>query len=219
MVSVSHDGPIWTISIGDDENRFSPEWVIAYNQALDTVEASPAPAALITTGQGKFFSNGLDLDYLGGNPDKLHDYVGQVQALFARVLTLGIPCVAAVNGHAFGAGAMLALAHDYRVMREDRGFFCFPEIDIEIPFTPGMSALILSKLTPQTAHVSMTSGRRYGGGDAQRVGIVDASASLEQLVGVAQGLVEDLAAKNRGTLAAIKRGMYGSVVEALHATA
>ena len=78
------------------------------------------------------------------------------------------PTVAAIQGHAFAAGAMFALAHDFRVMRADRGYFCLPEVDIHIPFTRGMSALIQAKLVGQAAHEAMTTGRRYGGTDAPR---------------------------------------------------
>ena len=46
--------------------------------------------------------------------------------------------VAAVQGHAFGAGAMLATSHDFRVMRADRGFYCLPEVQLNMPFTVGM---------------------------------------------------------------------------------
>lgn len=48
------------------------------------------------------------------------------------MLTLPMPTVAAVTGHAFGGGALLAMAHDWRVMRGDRGYFCFPEVDIRL---------------------------------------------------------------------------------------
>ena len=64
----------------------------------------------------------------------------RVHELLARLLEIGVPTVAAIQGHAFAAGAMLALAHDERVMRADRGWSCLPEVDINIPFTPGMSA-------------------------------------------------------------------------------
>src|SRR6201999_2859548 len=103
----------------------------------------------------------------------------------ARFLTLPVPTAAAVVGHAFGAGAMLVLAHDFRVMRADRGYFCFPEVDIRIPFSPGMAALIQAKLTPQTAVSAMTTGRRFGGADAAAVGIVDAAADEDAVVGAA----------------------------------
>ena len=81
-----------------------------------------------------------------------------------------MPTIAALQGHTFAAGALLALANDVRIMREDRGFFCLPEVDISIPFAPGMSALIQSKLSPDTAQEAMLTGRRYGGVDALEAG-------------------------------------------------
>ncbi|NYI80164.1 enoyl-CoA hydratase-related protein [Nocardioides panzhihuensis] len=215
MVTISHYGPVWTLDLGADENRFSPDWLEAVGEALNQIESTTEPAVLVTTGGGKFYSNGLDLEWLGQNLDQHDSYVARVEALFARVLTLPVPTVAAVNGHAFGAGAMLAMAHDYRVMREDRGYFCFPEVDIHIPFTPGMNALVTSKLTPRTALDAMATGRRYGGGDAEAVGLVDASASAEKLVETAAGLVRDLAGKDRATLGTIKARMFADVVAAL----
>ena len=215
MVTISSDGPVWTLDLGDDENRFSPDWLEAAGSALDQIEDSTEPAVLVTTGGGKFYSNGLDLEWLGQNLEQHDAYVERVEDLFARVLTLPVPTVAAVNGHAFGAGAMLAMAHDYRVMRAERGYFCFPEVDIQIPFTPGMNALVTSKLTPRTALDAMATGRRYGGGDAAAVGLVDAIASSEKLAETAAGLVRDLAGKDRATLGTIKARMFADVVKAL----
>ncbi|QIS12284.1 hypothetical protein F5544_22110 [Nocardia arthritidis] len=74
-----------------------------------------------------------------------------------------------------------AIAHDYRVMRADRGYFCFPEIDIHIRFTPGMAALIQAELTPRTAIASMTTGRRLGGTDAAAHDLVDAAVPADSL--------------------------------------
>ena len=98
------------------------------------------------------------------NSDQHAEFIDSVQALLAllaRVLTLPLVTVAACQGHVFAAGAMLALAQDARVLRVDRGWFCLPEVDIAIPFTPGMAALIQSRLSPQIAHTAMTTGRRY----------------------------------------------------------
>ncbi|HQR27294.1 MAG TPA: enoyl-CoA hydratase-related protein [Nocardioides sp.] len=215
MPTLRQDGPVWTVDLGPDENRFSPGWLDSVEEILAEVAGSTEPAALVTTGREKFYSNGLDLEWLGAHPDQLGDYVARVHRLFARVLTLPVPTVAAVTGHAFGAGAMLAMAHDFRVMRADRGFFCFPEVDIHIPFTPGMSALILAKLTPQAAVASMTTGRRYAGPAALGAGLVDALGTLEELPGVASEMVRDLAGKDRTTLGAIKSTMYADVVAAL----
>jgi enoyl-CoA hydratase/carnithine racemase len=215
MTTLTQDGPVWTLDLGDDENRFSPERLDAAETHLETLATGTEPAVLITTGSGKFWSNGLDLDWLSAHPDQLGPYVDRVHALFARVLSLPVPTVAALNGHAFGAGAMLAMAHDYRVMRDDRGYFCFPEVDIHIPFTDGMAALIMAKLTPRAAVDSMTTGRRFAGPDALAAGIVDGVAALDDLPGTAADFVRDLAGKDRGTLAAIKRTMYADVLDTL----
>ncbi|GAB2874429.1 enoyl-CoA hydratase-related protein [Nocardioides pacificus] len=215
MPTLTNDGVIWTLDLGGDENRFSPTWLGTVMEGLAEVAAASEPAVLVTTGTGKFFSNGLDLEWLGAHPDELGPYVAQIHELFATVLTLPVPTVAALNGHAFGGGAMLAMAHDFRVMRSDRGYLCFPEVDIHIPFTPGMAALIQAKLTPQAALESMTTGRRYGGPDALAAGIVDATAPEADLPAAAGALVRHLAGKDRVTLATIKSTMYAGAVEAL----
>ncbi|TPW96802.1 enoyl-CoA hydratase-related protein [Mycolicibacterium fortuitum] len=212
--NLDYDGDIAILDLGDDENRFSPEFLDEVDAQLEAVLAKGAHG-LVTTADSKFYSNGLDLDWLGAHSDQGDWYVGRVQGLLARMLTLPIPTAAAVVGHAFGAGAMLAIAHDFRVMREDRGFFCFPEVDIRIPFTPGMAALIQAKLTPQAAVASMTTGRRFGGIDAKAFGLVDATATEGSVTTTATDLLRPLGGKDSGTLGAIKQGMFGPAVEAL----
>ena len=219
MPELRREDTVFVLELGGDENRFSPDWLKQAHALLDELVDHPGPAALVTTGKGKFFSNGLDLEWLGGNPDQLMSYVTEVHGLFARVLTLPVPTIAAVNGHAFGAGAMLAMAHDFRVMREDRGYFCFPEADINIPFTPGMAALIQGKLTPAAAVASMTTGRRFGGPEARELGLVDAVADGDALLATAAEWVRPLAGKDRPTLSAIKSTMFAPAVTALRAPA
>lgn len=213
MTRLTQQDGVHVLDLGDDENRFSPGWMDAVGAALDEVEATPAP--LVTLGSGKFYSNGLDLDWLGQHPGELTSYLAQVQALLARVLTLPVPTVAAVNGHAFGGGAMLAIAHDWRVMREDRGYYCFPEVDIQIPFTAGMAALIQAKLTPRTAVDAMTTGRRFPGPEALTAGLVDATAAEEGLLERAVAQVAPLQGKHADTLGAIKTTMFAETVARL----
>lgn len=207
---------IAVLTLGDDENRFSPDWLDTVGAQLDTVEADAR--GLVTVGTGKFYSNGLDLDWLMANGERADWYVGRVHALFARILTFPLPTVAAVNGHAFGAGAMFAPAHDFRTMRADRGYYRFPEVDINIPFTPGMAALIQAKLSPQDAVVAMTTGHRYGGDDALAARLVDAIAPDDEVVGAAIERITPIAGKDRGTLGAIKTTMFAPVVAALRAS-
>jgi enoyl-CoA hydratase/carnithine racemase len=208
------DDKIAVVDLGEGENRFSPEFLDAINDQLDELEAAGAQG-LVTTARGKFYTNGLDLDWLAAHPEQGQSYVARVQALLARVLTLPMPTAAAVTGHAFGAGAMLAMAHDVRVMRADRGFFCFPEVDIRIPFSDGMAALIQAKLTPRAAVASMTTGRRFGGVEAAEFGIVDATAGEGEVTAAATELLRPLGGKDPGTLGAIKQTMFRAAVQAL----
>ncbi|GAB3652819.1 enoyl-CoA hydratase/isomerase family protein [Actinocorallia lasiicapitis] len=215
MPTLDLEDSVFVLTFGDDENRFSPDWLKSTSALLDTVAEHPEPAALVTVGGGKFYSNGLDLDWLGQHPDQLVPYVAEIHALFSKVLTLPVPTIAAVNGHAFGGGAMLAMAHDFRIMRADRGYFCFPEADINIPFTPGMAALIQAKLTPAAATASMTTGHRFPAPEAAAHGIVDAVSDLDALLTTAAARVRPLAGKDRATLSKIKSVMYAPAVSAL----
>jgi enoyl-CoA hydratase/carnithine racemase len=120
-----------------------------------------------------------------------------------------------MNGHAFGAGAMLALAHDHRVMRSERGYFCLPEIDLHVPFADGLARLITAKLSPRTAFDLMATGRRFDAEAAHAAGIVDGVAPAEGLRSAASALVRDLAGKDRATLSAIKRSVFPAAHDAL----
>lgn len=215
MPTLQTDNGVHMLDLGADENRFSLDWLAEVDRSLDTVDAHPEPLPLITHGVGKFYSNGLDLDWMLAHPDQARDYSGEVQRLLARVLVLGVPTVAVLNGHAFGAGAMLAVGHDFRIMRSDRGYLCFPEVDIDIPFTPGMSALIQNKLTPAAAVAAMTTGRRFGGPDALHIGLVDAVHEQDGLLEAATDLARPLGGKNTHTLHTIKSTMFGAAAAAL----
>ena len=182
------------------------------------MEKAEGPRALVTAATGKFWSNGLDLDWLLAHADRHQEYIVSVHQLFARMLSLPIVTVAALQGHTFAAGAMLSLTHDLRVMRADRGFWCLPEADIDLPFTPGMSSLIQSRLAPRTAHESMVTARRYGGPDAAAAGIVDRAVAEDAVLSTAVETAQGQAAKAGDTLGTIKNRMYGAVLAALRDT-
>jgi enoyl-CoA hydratase/carnithine racemase len=206
---------VFILDIGDTENRLHPDWIASVNALLDEVEKGDGPRSLVTVAQGKFFSNGLDLDWVLANTGQAEEYVSDVQRLLARMLTFPMVTVAALQGHAFAAGAMFSLAHDFRVMRRDRGYWCLPEAQIDLPFTPGMSALVRARLTAQVAHEAMVTARRYGGYDAVAAEIVDASADATTIRAAAIDMARDQTAKAGPTLGTIKARMYAPVVEAL----
>ncbi|GLY28281.1 enoyl-CoA hydratase-related protein [Kineosporia sp. NBRC 101731] len=220
MPSLTRTGEVFVLDLGDDENRFRPDWMAEVSGALGEVAHADGPRALVTTGTGKIYSNGLDLDWLRNRDDQQFvDYVVAVHELFAKLLELPVPTVAAVQGHAFAAGAMLTLAHDFRVMRADRGWFCLPEVDLGIPFTRAMAALIQARLTPQAAHEAMTSGKRYGGPEAHDRDIVDQIVAENEVLSSAVKCAADLAPKAGEALGRIKSTMYAPTLVRLRDTA
>jgi enoyl-CoA hydratase/carnithine racemase len=215
-VSIERRDDVTVLHLTAGENRFNPSSLDAIEAGLAEVEFADGPGALVITGEGKFFSNGLDLDWLGSAPPGgAEELVARVHALMARVLVFPTATVAAINGHCFAAGAMLAAACDARVMRVDRGFWCLPEVDIGLPFTPGMTALLKARLPVAAAHEAMTTGRRYGGDAALAAGIVDGAVAEERVLDAAVEHAAALAGKQRVTLAAIKRNLYADAVAAL----
>ena len=218
MIELERDGDVHVLHMRGVENRLNPDFLAAINAALDRVEASEGAAALVTTGAGKFYSNGLDLDWMGGEGrERAGEVRAGLDALLARLLTFQMATVAALNGHAFAGGGMIALAHDFRVMRADRGFFCLPEIDLAmgVPLSAGMYAVIEARLPGPIVHEMLITGSRYGGEAARSKGIVDAAVPEAEVVSRAADLVRPLAGKDRATMGAIKRGLYRSALEVL----
>ena len=221
MTEITRDGDVVVLQLDAGENRFTPAVLEQIHSTLDAVEAHVAagngPIALVTTGTGKFFSNGLDLDWMMANPGESAGNLSQVHSVFARLLRLPCITVAAMNGHAFAGGLMMALSHDLRVMRVDRGYACLPEVDLGVPFTDGMRELIAARLAPQTAHEAMVTGRRYTGPDAQAVGLVDLALAEDRVLPESVDYAATLAAKAGPTMAAIRSDLYRTALAALDA--
>jgi enoyl-CoA hydratase/carnithine racemase len=214
MASLTHNDGIAILDLGDGENRFTPDWMVEVAQLLDDAIASDS-SVLVTTASSKIWSNGLDLEWVQANPTEFQPYVSRAQRVMARFLEAPMPTVAAISGHAFAAGAMLSLCHDQRVMRSDRGFWCLPEVDLNLPFTPGMNALITARLTPQAANVAMTLGHRFTGEAALVAGIVDEIARTDEVLPQAMARARAMVGKNPEAIGRIKARLYEPVLEAL----
>ncbi len=150
VIELEQHGDVWLLTMRNGENRFNLESIAALHAALDRVEAVDGPIALVTTGEGKFYSNGLDLDWLLSAGPEAAGFIDDVHRLLGRVLGFAGVTVAAVNGHAFAGGAMLVAAHDFVVMREDRGYWCLPEVDLGLPLSPAMYAVVAAHIPEPT---------------------------------------------------------------------
>ena len=83
---------------------------------------------LVKSGHAKIWSNGIDLEWLlaevARDPKRALGFLSFSQFL-RRLLTYPLITIAAINGHAFAGGAIMACAFDFRFMRSDRGYFAF----------------------------------------------------------------------------------------------
>jgi enoyl-CoA hydratase/carnithine racemase len=215
-VDLERDGAVFVLRMVDDDNRFHADSVAEWHAAVDEVEASTGPAALVTTGTGKFYSNGFALEQIIED-GTIGAVIPEALRLFARFLRLPVYTVAALNGHAFAAGAMLAMTHDARVMRADRGFWCLPEADMGVPLAPGMTALIAARLPIATAHRAIMTAHRWGGEDAVTAGIVDEAVAEDQVLARAVELATARADTSRDATTALRVGLYGDLIAVLEA--
>jgi enoyl-CoA hydratase/carnithine racemase len=169
VVEWRKDGAVAVLVMNTAENRHNPSFANGMLQALDEIEADQEIKSIVlSSSDKKNWSLGIDLNWmteaLGRNDTQaIKDFMYALNKLFKRILTIPIPVIAAVNGHAFGDGAILVCTCDFRFMRGDRGFFCFPEVDINIPFLPGMLAMMKKAMPYYKLEELVYSGKRAGG--------------------------------------------------------
>ncbi len=97
-------------------------------------------------------------------------------------------------------------------MREDRGYFCLPEVDLGMVLIPSMNALVKNKLSARAARDSLLAGARIGAADAQSLGIIDQTSPLDQLFANSLALAAPMIGKDRNTLSGLKRGLNDAIL-------
>ncbi len=167
------EGTAAVITMTNGENRHNPDFVKAMLDAFDEIEADETiSSAIIISSDPKNWSQGIDLQWITtayANKDRqsIKDFMYGLNKIYKRILLYPMPVIAAINGHAFGAGSILACACDFRFMKADRGFFCFPEIDVSIPFLPGMQAIIKKAFPYYKLEEAVFTGKRIGAAELE----------------------------------------------------
>ncbi|KAL0322495.1 UNVERIFIED_CONTAM: Enoyl-CoA delta isomerase 2, peroxisomal [Sesamum angustifolium] len=141
----------------DQEHRLSPQLISSIRSALAEVKSQAVNgSALVTLAQGRFFSNGFDLRHAqavgvksGSSQAAVAELLRMVdlfKGVVADLLSLPMPTIAAVNGHAAAAGLILAMGHDYVMMTLSRGVMYMSELDIGMTLPDYFTALIRAKV-------------------------------------------------------------------------
>ena len=216
MIELTRQENVYLLTMDDGENRWNTTFVREFSKALDEVESSEGPAALVTTSSSeKFFSNGLDLEWLAAEGEHRGGdrtaFGGEFMGLMGRLITLPIPTVCAINGHAFGAGFMAALCHDIRLMRGDRGYICANEVEIGMMIPDPELALFRHKIPMNAFFETVQLARRWTGPDALAAGIVQQVEGRDNLLDAATARATELSrlAANRDVYGGMKERIYG----------
>lgn len=229
MCTVEKRGQVYLLTLtGATEHRLNPALFASIRSALARIksesESNSNPqsrSALVIAAQGKFFSNGFDLDWARLSfSDRGPLLSSLLKHTISDLLSLPMPTVAAVTGHASAAGMILALSLDYVVMRSDRGFLYLSETDIGLVLPDYFVAVLKSKLSSSKGvRDAVLASRKIKAAEAVEMGMVDrAVPGAEVTVEAAAELAEELAgrgwdgevyAKNRMAMLPEICGMVG----------
>ncbi|KAA0257808.1 enoyl-CoA hydratase/isomerase family protein [Deferribacter autotrophicus] len=202
------------IIMDNGENKQDLEFASQFLQALEEVEKDVnVKALIITSSDEKNWSQGVHVEWIqkeffSKNYNSVKQFLYTMNDVFKKIIFYPIPTIAEITGHAFGNGALLSCCCDFRFMRNDRGFFCFPEVDVKIPFLPSMIAFAKKAIPYQKFQEIVFTGNRYTAKELEEMGVIHkATDNLEQLKGLTFEFAKSFN-KARGIYAELKRRMF-----------
>ena len=195
------EGTVAVIKMNNGENRHHLDFALALDEMLSKVIADESVTAMVMTSTDeKNWSQGIDLEWMMGlmaknDTEPIVEFLFAMDKVFKQLLTYPVPAIAAINGHCFANAAILAAAFDFRFMRTDRGFYCLPEVDIDIQFAPAMKSLIYHKYSNSVAFNLMLIGQRLTAPEAEKAGVImkaceDTEDTMKQAMAFAQMMVK-----------------------------
>ncbi len=219
LVEYKLDEKVAVVTLNSGENRFNPDFINEYLNVLDDIENNTdALTLVVTSAHEKIFSNGIDLDWLLPLVQKKEIEVSKsffylMNKMFKRNLTYPLITIAAMNGHVFAGGAILACAFDFRFMRSGRGYFCFPEADLKIPFLPGMLGLLKKAIPSQIMEEMVYTGIRLTAEQCVEHNIVREACPMDQLMEKTMLFAKSLN-KNRAYVKEMRHRLYKDIIHA-----
>ncbi len=213
---------VLTLALPERRNAMTAELTQAWTEAVGSLRTDRSVRAVVVTGEGSAFCSGGDLSWIGESPDLTVDTIRDRMLPFYRswlsIRALEVPTIAAINGHAVGAGLCLALACDLR--------YAASGAVLSAPFTAlGMHAgMAATWLLPEVvglpvARELLFTGRRVDAAEALRIGLVNGVFETEEILSGALGVAEQIAANGpiavRLTVAALRSGGHRTLESAL----
>jgi len=176
---------------------------------------------VIVRGEGRAFSAGLDLSVARGDgdssladlarlsADECAERIAGFQSAFTWLREPSVVTIAAVQGHAIGAGFQLALNCDMRVLADDARF-CMGEVGLGLVPDLGGTKRLTELVGPSRALEICLTGRRLSADEADRIGLATAVVARQELDATVADLAAAVLAADRGAVAEIKALIAGA---------
>ena len=116
----------------------------------------------------------------GGKKDAVKEFLSTMDEVYTLMMQFPMPIIAAMNGHTFGNGIVIAAACDFRYMRSDKGYVCFPEVDMNIPFVPGLIDVILKAIPKHKFNEMILTGRKMTADEMAEATFIDKTFPIQQ---------------------------------------
>ena len=141
-------------------------------------------------------------------------FIETMMALFRKIALYPMPTIVAMTGHAFAGGANMCCYFDFRFMRSDRGFMCFPEVDLGIPFLPGMMTAMKKAIPRYKLDEMVLTGKRVAAQECEEHHIITKACHIDQLMDEVMNFAM-LQNKRRAVVELIKAEMNKDIVYAI----
>lgn len=201
----------------NENNSMTSDGFRALDAALDQHAKDPAVRVLVLgTAVPGFFCNGLNPDAVHGASDE--QIRGLIQYFFSvlkKLLFFPVPVVAAINGHAMGYGAMLALMSDFRLILDKGARICFPEINIGIGLPVFVTRPLQDLVGMNHTRDLLLYGKALKGPEAQEIGLVDDLVGADEIDAAARKVAKKLSGLSNSALKSMMAALHQRYTENL----
>ena len=214
LVEVTQHGSVAVVSLNDPDRRNA--MTVAMGEAMREAFEGICPRVAILTGAPPAFSAGGDLDMLERlgrrTREEQFDATAEMRAFYERFLVVRrvpYPVIAAVNGHAVGAGACVALACDLRIVADRAKIgLSFARLGLH----PGMGGtwFLPRAVGPQRAAELLYTGRLARGDELVQYGLALEAAPADEVLPKALALAESIASSSPVVVRQLKQSLAGS---------
>lgn len=213
-VRVEVEGGVGVVTIDRPEARNAINFatVDGLHGALDDVEQADAAVLVITGGGDRAFVSGGDLKELAAirTHEDAAAMARRVRQLLDRVAGFPVPVIAALNGHALGGGAEVAIACDIRVAADDVKIG-FNQAALGIMPAWGGAERLAQVLGHGRALMAIATGQLYDAPAALQLGLVDVVVPRDAFADEWRALAARLAGTAPGTTRNVKQVISAAV--------